>query len=264
MNHSNATWPVSTDRPTARGFTLVELLVVIGIIAVLVGILLPTLGRARAAANKVNCQSNLRQLGVASMMYVNVWKGTITMDRIPDPTDPVNKELQLWYSALRPYLGKKEASVQSNVNGSMVADSAKIFVCPSDPTFGGKSDEGAGGAYAIQTDPTFGSSKSGVYERSYCINQRDVGQKITRIKRPSETALFCDFPWYTFRTNVILIPDSTPVLKRWETQLAKLQWHKDNQVNICFVDGHVESLPGKKLGVNQDYYKVWFRNWPTF
>lgn len=60
--------------PRYRGFTLIELLVVIAIIAILIGILLPALGKARLAGRTVVCLSNQRQIGMALSMYAEQWK----------------------------------------------------------------------------------------------------------------------------------------------------------------------------------------------
>ena len=71
----------SSNGRRVRAFTLVELLVVIGIIAVLIGILLPTLANARRSANDTVCSNNLRQLHTAWMMYTTAWNGVLPLNQ---------------------------------------------------------------------------------------------------------------------------------------------------------------------------------------
>ena len=70
-SHTHST-PPSTR---SRGFSLIELIVVIGIMAVLIALLLPALRRARIQAKYVACQSNMRQIGQAMMIYANNNRG---------------------------------------------------------------------------------------------------------------------------------------------------------------------------------------------
>jgi len=90
----------------SRGFTLVELLVVIGIIAVLISILLPTLARARQTANLVSCQSNFRQVYGGIMFYANENKGYLPFASTPGGwgLSGTNPQIELELSEL---LGKK-------------------------------------------------------------------------------------------------------------------------------------------------------------
>jgi prepilin-type N-terminal cleavage/methylation domain-containing protein/prepilin-type processing-associated H-X9-DG protein len=127
----------------ATGFTLVELLVVIGIIAILIGVLLPALNRAREQANLLKCLSNCRQMGMASLLFAQDHKGyipTVSDDQYAKYADPnrvkflyrSDKDQNVfdWASSLVPYLGTR----MGDLNSFMLAPytQSPVFVCPSD------------------------------------------------------------------------------------------------------------------------------------
>jgi prepilin-type N-terminal cleavage/methylation domain-containing protein len=88
------------------GFTLVELLVVIGIIAILIALLLPTLGRAREQAKTVQCLSNLRQLATGTFLYIDAHKGKMVPYQYMDMNVTPAATL-LWPQLITPYLKNK-------------------------------------------------------------------------------------------------------------------------------------------------------------
>src|SRR3954469_13241387 len=91
---------VPAVRPSRRkGFTLVELLVVIGIIALLISILLPALNRAREQARRTQCGSNLRQIHQAFLIYGRNWKDAAPIGYLAGAAP--DEQTQFNYSCVR-------------------------------------------------------------------------------------------------------------------------------------------------------------------
>jgi len=91
------------------GFTLVELLAVMGIVALLIGMLLPALASARRAAANVKCESNLRQLAAAQTLYANANRGVLLASYSDAAVGHVAND-GAWFVLLNPYLTRARAA----------------------------------------------------------------------------------------------------------------------------------------------------------
>jgi prepilin-type N-terminal cleavage/methylation domain-containing protein len=121
--------PAMSKRKRA-GFTLVELLVVIGIIAVLVGILLPALSRAREMAKRTQCASNLRSLAQLALMYANTYKGRFPL-AVEDPSGPAGFRLNPQYVADEMYTSFGFNDVLNSTGTPNGVQIDQTWVCPS-------------------------------------------------------------------------------------------------------------------------------------
>jgi len=125
------------NRNKTRGFTLVELMVVIGIVALLISLLLPALRRAREAAITVQCSARMRQLTTATFMYVNDNRGYLPpivegYKKFPGNSGDWAGPYSMFPAGTTSYLAKYLGNGKGAVN---VLTSGQLFRCPSfDPT----------------------------------------------------------------------------------------------------------------------------------
>jgi prepilin-type N-terminal cleavage/methylation domain-containing protein/prepilin-type processing-associated H-X9-DG protein len=202
------------------GFTLIELLVVIAIIAILAAILFPVFARAREKARQSACQSNLKQIGIASAMYAQDYDETLVRAwRIVNSQDGTT-----WADMLMPYI-----------------KNTQLLDCPSSgrkanllgpTTWGGYTFNRGNLAYGINSAYYGGTAGAGGPAATY-----PNGRNLAQVLAPAETVEFTDYSGtfeaasqYDVPTGYTQVPISTSI------------YLHNEQANVLFVDGHVKSM----------------------
>jgi prepilin-type N-terminal cleavage/methylation domain-containing protein/prepilin-type processing-associated H-X9-DG protein len=200
-----------------KGFTLIELLVVIAIIAILAAILFPVFAQAREKARQTGCASNLRQLGIATMMYMQDYDQRY----VPWWGDGVQKGLG-WSSILMPYVKNEQ-----------------LFTCPSDGvTRGTKANPRR--SYTMNGD-WYSPDQRGL-SRSYTTDKAQGppigGYTEVEVEQPANTIMYCD-RWE---------PGNLLYGQGWSVSASECHLHNStghrglnnhmDATNFCMADGH--------------------------
>lgn len=233
------------SRPRSDAFTLVELLVVIAIIAILAALLLPALSRAKATAKTTACLSNMRQIGVATRLYVmenqDIFPQTKRTDNDPEKDDAdgsiEDPDLGSVFVPLLPFICSLNTQNES-------LPRQRVFACPADPN---------------PFDPLGPTiyNPGGPWLVSYLVNGYFLwGMKDSAVRSPSTTTIFAERrsvanqnpyaepfaddsykPWFYPPTNPQAPEDD---MDEW-TGAIQTHRHTDSAVYI-FCDGHSERL----------------------
>jgi prepilin-type N-terminal cleavage/methylation domain-containing protein/prepilin-type processing-associated H-X9-DG protein len=215
--------PNASRRPDpVAGFTLVELLVVIAIIALLAGLLLPALSRAKAQAHVAICQSNLRQIGLGLILYVEEY-GAYPHYSVRDSNRP---ELPggIWFHQMEPYIANSWTNkiyyCPAEKRPNQVADPQKPIDSGRNFFRGSYGYNAHGAGWLPDLHLGLGATVSD--------SARRTGIRESAVRAPSDMIAFGDSPTFS--------PDIFPSVSLLEAPPTRHQ----HRLNHLFCDGHVE------------------------
>jgi prepilin-type processing-associated H-X9-DG protein/prepilin-type N-terminal cleavage/methylation domain-containing protein len=249
-------------RSRRGGFTLIELLVVVGIIAVLLAILLPSLGKAKTQSKRTSCGSNIRQLGIALQAYASATDDQLPNDGLDNPN---LDDASLWANVLMPYMNQKPLVEQmvDNLTGASVmalgsSDTKKtVMVCPDSSTAKGTaaSETNAKGYFITGTSgritlvPNASKCMSFFcYVWNSKINATDGFSKL-RLSQMTPAASVVMFSEKRMRTDELLPSDGFigTSLNRLKADGKRFARRHGDGGNILFADGHAEFFLYKEV-----------------